>query len=154
MLKESKFLQLRLRIHETLEAWRKQTMTPSKKLISLLAGAVSVAAATLPAPALANNNNNNTALNQMAMQMYMQQQTNGQTQAILAQQQSIANYNAAQAAWAAQHTYVPASNVNYTYPTSYYSNQVATPVQTVNYAPNYNQGLHHEYHHYNNYWRR
>jgi len=35
----------------------------------------------------------------MAMQMYMQQQANTQTQALLAQQQAQANYAAAQAAW-------------------------------------------------------
>jgi hypothetical protein len=104
---------------------------------SLVVGAAALIGTSIPTPALANNNN--AALNMMAMQMYMQQQANAQTQAILAQQQAQANYAAAQAAWAANT--IPQTQVSYMTPQPVY---VQSPqVVYVNHA--FHGGYHHEF---------
>ena len=59
-------------------------MISTNSIMSLLVGTAALIGTALPTPALARNDNN-AALNQMAMQMYMQQQANAQNQAILAQ---------------------------------------------------------------------
>ncbi len=99
-------------------------MISTKSMMSSLIGAAILISTALPTPALAKNSAaQNAALDQMALQMYIQQNSNVQTQAILAQQQALANYNAAQAAWATQH-YTPVTNVNYVYPNSYVNGSV------------------------------
>jgi len=73
------------------------------------------------------------------MQMYMQQQANTQTQALLAQQQAQANYAAAQAAWAANT--IPQTQVSYVTPQPVY---VQNP-QVVYVNHGFRGGNHHEF---------
>ncbi len=81
----------------------------SKKLtLSLLAGAFAITSACAPA---FPKDPNGYAANQMAMQMWMNQQANNQQQAYWNQQQAINNYYAAQNAWA-QNTVPPAWATN------------------------------------------
>jgi hypothetical protein len=94
-------------------------MISSKAAMSILIGAATLLGTMLPVPALAKNTAaQNAALDQMAMQMYLQQQANTQNQALLSQQQAQANLNAGNSTWAAQQ-YWPVTGVNYAYQNPY-----------------------------------
>ncbi len=87
-------------------------MLKVKLMAGILVGAV--AFVSMASPALAKDPNGYAA-NQMAMQMWMNQQANNQQNAAYAQQQANDNYNAAQYAWATRT--VPPANSN-----GYYGN--------------------------------
>lgn len=96
-------------------------MINKKLMASILVGAATLMSTALPTPALAKGSAaQNAALDMMAMQIYMQQQANAQNQAILAQEQAQANYNAAQAAWTAANSYPVQTVVSYAAPTPVY----------------------------------
>ena len=135
-------------------------MTFTNSMMSLLLGAATIAGLALPAPVLAKNSAaQNAALDQMALQMYMQQQQ--QNQSVLAQQAAQSNYNAAQAAWAAQQS-TPLTNVNYGYGNGYYGARRYANSGSYNqnqnafYAqPRQHEGRHRGWHHdFNDGWRR
>lgn len=117
--------------------------------MSVVAGVAILASTALPPAALAKNSAaQNAALNQMALQMYLQQQANTQNQA-LAQQQSYYN---GQAVWN-NRLNTPWTGVNYANPyanNAYngYVNSTSCPARNTafQYGGNNNWRGHHRHH--------